>query len=59
MSECFAVSLDRDGYQFSAGGEQGDIHVLELTDVAAIRSVNIEEFDPAKIVLSNSALHVK
>lgn len=51
MSACFAVALDFDGYQFTPS-EHGDIHILELTDITRIRSVNIEESDPAKTVLS-------
>lgn len=51
MSECLAVALDYDGYQFTSS-EKGDIHVSELTDATQIRSVNIEESDPAKAVLS-------
>ena len=52
MGECFAVALDYDGYEFSADSEKGAIHVFELTDIAAIRSVNIEESQAAKAVLS-------
>lgn len=51
MSECHAVELDFNGYQFSPS-ETGDIHVAELTDVAQTRSVNIDESDAAKSVLS-------
>jgi hypothetical protein len=49
--QCLAVSLDYDGYQF-APSEKGDIHVSELTEVTQIRSVNIDESDAAKTVLS-------
>jgi hypothetical protein len=51
MTECHAVALDYDGYQFSPS-DKGEIHVVELTDVAAIRSVNMIESQPAKTVLA-------
>lgn len=51
MTECFAIALDFDGYQFTPH-EKGDIHVSELTDVAQIRSVNIDESEAAKSVLA-------
>lgn len=51
MSECHAVALDDDGYQFTPS-EKGDIHVTELTDITRIRSVNIDKSDPAKAVLA-------
>lgn len=51
--QCHAVALDYDGYEFTASEHgEGDIHVVDLTDVAQIRSVNIDESDPAKTVLS-------
>jgi hypothetical protein len=55
MSECHAVSLDYDGYQFTPS-EQGDIHVTELTDVAHIRSVNMINSDPATVVLAQEGI---
>jgi hypothetical protein len=51
MSECHAVTLTEDGYQFTSS-EHGDIHVAELTDVTQIRSVNIDESEAATTVLS-------
>jgi hypothetical protein len=55
MSECLAVSLDADGYQF-APSAPGDIHVFELTDGAPIRSVNMTESDPATVVLAQEGI---
>jgi hypothetical protein len=51
MSECHAVALDYDGYEFTPS-EHGDIHVSEITDVAQIRSVNIDDSEAAKTVLA-------
>jgi hypothetical protein len=55
MSECLAVSLDDDGYQFTPS-DTGEIHVFELTDVATIRSVNLTESDAAKTVLAQAGI---
>lgn len=51
MSECHAVTLDADGYQFSPS-EHGDIHVFELTEVVQLRSVNMIESEAATRVLA-------
>lgn len=55
MSECHAVALDFDGYEFTPS-EHGDIHVADLTEVTQIRSVNIDESDPAKAVLAQEGI---
>jgi hypothetical protein len=49
--QCHAVELDDDGYQFTPS-EHGDIHVTELTDITQIRSVNIDDSEPATTVLT-------
>jgi hypothetical protein len=55
MTDCYAVALDYDGYEFTPS-EQGAIHVFELTDVAQIRSVNMTDSDPATVVLAQEGI---
>ena len=51
MSDCFAVSIGPDGYQFTPC-EKGEIHLTETTDTPELRTIAIELSQPANAVIN-------
>lgn len=47
MSECYAVALEVNGYEFTAS-DKGDIHLFEVADKGDLRTITMEASEPAR-----------
>lgn len=50
MSECYAVGLEVDGYEFTAS-EKGDIHLFEVAERGNLRTITMEASEPARMLI--------
>jgi hypothetical protein len=50
MTDCLAVSLTPDGYEFT-DSDKGEIHLFQVTETTNLRTILIEESSPVKVVL--------
>jgi hypothetical protein len=50
MSECYAVALEVDGYEFTPS-DKGDIHLCEVAERGDLRTITMEQSEPATTLI--------
>jgi hypothetical protein len=55
MTECYAVALAVDGYEFTAR-DKGDIHLCEVAERGDLRTITMKESQPAKTLIEQLSI---